>query len=203
MLSANREVAMAKSEGEGMSAGAIIGIVAGVVLCGGIVVIGILAAIAIPNFQRFGCKSKQAEAKSSLSGLYVAEKSFYAEYDTYTTDLVSLGWAPDGKPIYLYGFSEAGPKSSREMSAIAGYDSTRRTTDDPRVQSANSSLQPARMTTQRGQPLDGSMLPANSGASKDHFLAAAVGNLDGDGTLDVWTIDDDRTFTNVTNDCSM
>ncbi len=35
-----------------------------------VAIIGILAAIAVPNYQRFTAKSKQAEAKSNLSALY-------------------------------------------------------------------------------------------------------------------------------------
>ena len=39
-----------------------------------IAIIGILAAIAIPNFVKFQCRSKQSEARSSLKAIYTAEK---------------------------------------------------------------------------------------------------------------------------------
>ena len=34
------------------------------------------------------------------------------------------------------------------------------------------------------------------------FTAVAIGNIDGDPTCDVWTIDDQKVLTNVTNDVS-
>src|ERR1043165_1121016 len=41
-------------------------------------IIGIQAAIAIPNFIKFQARSKQSECKSNLKGLYTAAK-FYKE----------------------------------------------------------------------------------------------------------------------------
>ena len=35
-----------------------------------------------------------------------------------------------------------------------------------------------------------------------NFVAVAIGNIDGDATCDVWTIDQDKVLTNVTNDVS-
>src|SRR2546423_15670677 len=70
-----------------------------------VAIIGILAAIAIPNFLKFQCKSKQAEAKTNLSGIFTAEKAFFGEHNTYGTDLISVNWQPDGTPLYIYGFN--------------------------------------------------------------------------------------------------
>ena len=48
-----------------------------------VAIIGILAAIAIPNFGKFQCKSKQTEAKSNLKLIQVAEEAYRAENDSY------------------------------------------------------------------------------------------------------------------------
>lgn len=48
-----------------------------------VAIIGILAAIAIPNFIKFQCRSKQSEAKVNLKALYVAEEAYYSEFDQY------------------------------------------------------------------------------------------------------------------------
>jgi type IV pilus assembly protein PilA len=48
-----------------------------------VAIIGILAAIAVPNFVKFQCRSKQSEAKGNLKALYVAEEAFRAENDRY------------------------------------------------------------------------------------------------------------------------
>src|SRR5690349_2427434 len=90
-----------------------------------VAVVGIVAAIAIPNFIKFQCRSKQSEARVNLTSLYIAEKAFYAENGWYTSDLEALNWQPSGSPIYLYGFSQGGPHEDdlpRGAIAPSGYD---------------------------------------------------------------------------------
>ncbi len=61
-----------------------------------VAIIGILATIAVPNFQRFQARAKQASAKTELTGIYTAQKAFYVEYNSYTPDLQLAGFAPEG-----------------------------------------------------------------------------------------------------------
>ena len=77
-----------------------------------VAIIGILAAIAIPNFVKFQCRSKQSEAKGNLKALYVAEESYRAEADTFVTCTTTncgigstnaMGFSPKGSKIrYAY-----------------------------------------------------------------------------------------------------
>lgn len=55
-----------------------------------VVVIGILAAIAIPRFQSTKGKAYLASVKSDLKNLSTAEESFFYEHRTYSTDVDSL-----------------------------------------------------------------------------------------------------------------
>lgn len=48
-----------------------------------VAIIGILAAIAIPNFIKYQLKTKQAEAKTVIGGIKTSEEAFRAEYDHY------------------------------------------------------------------------------------------------------------------------
>ncbi|OGC93998.1 MAG: hypothetical protein A2142_07265 [candidate division Zixibacteria bacterium RBG_16_48_11] len=48
-----------------------------------VVVIGILAALAVPRFLKAGARSKQSEAKSILKQIYVMERAYRQENDTY------------------------------------------------------------------------------------------------------------------------
>jgi len=66
-----------------------------------VAIIGILAAIAIPNFLRYQCKSKQAEAKAALGSIFTNEESYRAEYDTYR-GLGQVGFDTSGTPRYSY-----------------------------------------------------------------------------------------------------
>lgn len=50
-----------------------------------VAIIGILAAIAVPNFVKFQCRAKQSEAKGNLKALYVSQEAFRAESDTYAS----------------------------------------------------------------------------------------------------------------------
>ena len=55
-----------------------------------VAIIGILAAIAIPNFIRYQLKSKEGEAKTVTGGVKTSEEAFRGEYDNY------IGWGPLG-----------------------------------------------------------------------------------------------------------
>jgi len=48
-----------------------------------VAIIGILAAVAIPNFLRYQAKSTQSEARVLLSGLYTAQTAYFAENNAY------------------------------------------------------------------------------------------------------------------------
>jgi len=93
-----------------------------------VVLIGILAAIAIPNFLTYQAKSRRAEAFANVVAIATSELSFQAESDIYvdagafpdwtaygflgthkmTWDAASvaeyaqLGWSPEGEVAYSY-----------------------------------------------------------------------------------------------------
>jgi type IV pilus assembly protein PilA len=58
-------------------------------------IISILSAIAIPNLIKFQARSKQSEAKTVLKGYFAAERSYSAEFGTFTDQLTGLGFAPE------------------------------------------------------------------------------------------------------------
>ncbi len=66
-----------------------------------VAIIGILAAIAIPNFLRFQAKSKQSEAKTNLGGIFTAEVSYFSENNEFA-NLGTVSWAPVGTSRYRY-----------------------------------------------------------------------------------------------------
>ncbi len=70
-----------------------------------VAIIGILATIAVPNFQKFQARSKQTNAKAELTSIFTAQKSFYAEYSSYSPYLPSIGFVPEGVREDNIGFS--------------------------------------------------------------------------------------------------
>jgi len=58
-----------------------------------VVVIGILAAIAYPNYQEFSARAKRNEARAALLQLATNQERFYLNNNTFTQNLISLGFA--------------------------------------------------------------------------------------------------------------
>ncbi len=164
-----------------------------------VAIIGILAAIAIPNFQRFQAKSRQAEARASLAAIYTAEKAFNAEWQQYFADFGEIGYTPEGAFRYEHGFAIAGAVSPDSYTgAIGGM---------------------AAATTINTLPCGANMLPANfmaigmsmcgvertfqgmalvlalTGATvaPATFSALAAGNIDDEAPgIDHWSIDHNK-----------
>ncbi|MFQ5456747.1 MAG: type IV pilin protein [Nitrospirota bacterium] len=71
-----------------------------------VAIIGILAAIAIPNFMRYQAKAKQSEAKANLGSIYTSEVTYKVENDVYAGNIGSLDWAISGaNPKYSYSIT--------------------------------------------------------------------------------------------------
>jgi|ERR1700693_2142835 len=64
-----------------------------------VAIIGILAAIAIPNFLKYQAKSKQSEAKINLKGIFTSETSYFSEANSYGA-FASINYAPSGTSRY-------------------------------------------------------------------------------------------------------
>src|SRR5882724_11411084 len=67
-----------------------------------VAIIGILAAIAIPNFIKFQARSKQSECKSNLKSMFTSEKSYKQEKDIYSTCISKIGFSPERGNRYGY-----------------------------------------------------------------------------------------------------
>ncbi|HEY1100697.1 MAG TPA: hypothetical protein VGF99_17280 [Myxococcota bacterium] len=91
-------------------------------MCG---VCGIVAAVAVPNYVKFQCRAKQAEAKGNLKSLYVAEEAHRGEFDRYNTDLAALQFTPRGEQrryqyIVLSATNQAFSAEARGVGDMAG-----------------------------------------------------------------------------------
>jgi len=73
-----------------------------------VAIIGILAAIAIPNFIKFQARSKQGEARANLKGYFTAEKSYYQDSNAFCSDMTVVGYEPERGNRYTYDFGVAG-----------------------------------------------------------------------------------------------
>lgn len=61
-----------------------------------VVIIGILAAIAYPNYRDFTARAKRNEAKAALLKIATNQERIYLNSNSYTTDMTDLGFPTDG-----------------------------------------------------------------------------------------------------------
>jgi type IV pilus assembly protein PilE len=57
-----------------------------------VVVVGILAAVAYPNYREFAARAKRNEAKAALLRIATNQERFYLQNNSYTTDMTQLGF---------------------------------------------------------------------------------------------------------------
>src|SRR5438445_12026359 len=72
-----------------------------------VAIIGILAAIAIPNFMTYQAKSRQSVAKVGLGGIFTTATSYFAENGTFSVLPTALGYAPARSPKYTVSYTAA------------------------------------------------------------------------------------------------
>jgi type IV pilus assembly protein PilA len=70
-----------------------------------VAIIGILAAIAIPNFLRFQLKAKTSEGKTNIAAIRTAEQSYYSEFGVFVSAPASPNVQPDSMK---HGFTNGG-----------------------------------------------------------------------------------------------
>lgn len=57
-----------------------------------VVVIGILSIIAVPSYRQYSIRAHRTEAKTALLRLATNQERFYLQNNTFTTNLVALGF---------------------------------------------------------------------------------------------------------------
>jgi type IV pilus assembly protein PilA len=154
-----------------------------------VAIIGILAAIAIPNFIKFQARSKQSEAKSNLKAAYTAEKAFYQEKDRYSTLVGEVGFTPERNNRYAYWLASscaAGNLQARASAIVSAPTDCGISVDTFKYGTG------AAQTT---DPVGGAGFKKSddsAGASTDcpncFIQADAAGNIDTDTTVDSWSI---------------
>jgi type IV pilus assembly protein PilA len=135
-----------------------------------VAIIGILAAIAIPNFMTYQAKARQSEAKVGLGGIFTTATSYFAENGSFTATATALGYSPAGSPKYTFLYNGA-------------------------INTGATSAQ-----CPSGSWVVGSPAVAVPTGTATGFTAGAIGNIDGDTTCDEWYINDIRALGNNNND---
>jgi type IV pilus assembly protein PilA len=180
-----------------------------------VAIIGILAAIAIPNFLTYQLKSRQAEAKTNLQAIKTSEVAFQAERGCYIgvgvygvvvpapalktapftwgtgplpATVPAVGWCIAGGTFSTAnGFTDIGFKATGNVMYIYGVDAT--TVAAPGLYTPVTSclLYPGVTGT-----------AATGVLGNNNFVAVAKSNLDGDANVSTWASTQDHGATDCT-----
>ena len=71
-----------------------------------VVIIGILAALAYPNLEKYLKRARQTEAKTNLSAIYTAQKIYFTLHQSYTKDINELDLSL-AQGLYTFTIQEA------------------------------------------------------------------------------------------------
>jgi type IV pilus assembly protein PilA len=181
-----------------------------------VAIIGLLAALAIPNFIRFQARASQSEARSNLKALHTAEESYYHDQQCYCTALDTVGFMVERGNRYLYTIVAGAVNSSSRAAATEILVGAKRTDCGVLTGVLDSGLYetvgddtwkwkpPALpygvaplVTTTFSPNKVGGITPAGVGladlgpgcaAGACEYVATAQGNIDNDPTYDGWAI---------------
>jgi type IV pilus assembly protein PilA len=161
-----------------------------------VAIIGVLAAIAIPNFIKFQARSKQSEAKANLKAIFTAQKAFFAEHDKYSEQASKIGFAPERGNRYAYRLTNAcATVESRVANSTPvpsadciGMDRARYGGSDD-IPVATASAGTVTYINPRA-PLGNLTAGVATGNTDSiaEFAADAIGNIDNDPEVDWWFI---------------
>jgi type IV pilus assembly protein PilA len=176
-----------------------------------VAIIGLLAALALPNFVKFQSRARQAEARASLRACYTAEKAYFGNAGIFLDDASIVGCEPEWNNRYSYFLGGTGserrnaignptltlsPSSSCPQlsgtGGIIGFDETKFGAGyGAIVWNTPPAVFATRNINVGGSPaLAG--IGVNGGACCPNgiceFLLAAEGNIDADLNPDEWSI---------------
>ncbi len=139
-----------------------------------VAIIGLLAAIAIPAYLKWQGQSRQAEAKTNLSGIFVSELAFFGENSRYGS-FGEVGFAlAAASNRYTYRSPGDGGNSGSTGSG----------------QTKTSSYIPAGIGTSVADGQGAGGIVAGAAISPPGFTATAAADLDNDPTIDQWHVND-------------
>jgi type IV pilus assembly protein PilA len=158
-----------------------------------VAIIGILSAVAIPNFKKYQAKAKTSEAKLQLASVYSAETAFMSDADAYATCLGQMGYDPGSTAAakatryYSVGFLTADAVPRPTANFINGVGCSNAVAEGTNYFLAGKIV---KNHTPALADITASVAPTSLG---DAFTAAAAGQISQDSpNIDQWTIDQNK-----------
>ena len=161
-----------------------------------IAIVGILAAIAVPNFLTYQARSRQAEPNVNLSAIFTSQTDFtVSNLDGNATfgDVFSGSGVLPGNGAGSVNYQPAG--GTRYTYCLTGCATTELANTPPYAVGVNGLTNT--IGTAVGEAGNCAAVSSNVDAVPIGFLASAVGNVDGDAFIDCWQINQNRLLTNL------
>ncbi|SEM13036.1 Type IV pilin PilA [Stigmatella aurantiaca] len=156
--------------------------------------LGIIAAVAIPNFLQYQGRAKQAECKVNLKAFYAAQAMHSASESGYEPVLSKVQFSPERGNRYAY-FAGPGPMEERASAQATGTEEAQAIGLDTFKFAGQPPI------TFESLPPEVAGLVGLSGECPDcDITMVCAGNIDQDPSLDIWSISlKDRALTDGTS----
>ncbi len=128
-----------------------------------VAIIGVLAAIAIPNFLRFQLRARAGEGKLNLEAIRTAQDSYFAEVGTFQTWALSPAAPPNSQKTPWTTCPNSPPQAGDPGYCFVGWEP-------------------------EGDVYFNYVVATNSAPPSNQFFAVAESDIDGDGLRNIWGI---------------
>ena len=164
-----------------------------------VAIIGILAAIAIPNFVKFQARSKQSEAKANLKAMFTAQKAYAAEKDKFSSLVGEIGFSPERNNRFTYMSGTGGTKETRSgATATPAATNTGIEYDSFKYNDTAVFVNATLTADAAGSPCGFKVPGVDTSGTQPIWTGMAQGQVDTDTTLDLWSISTDNRTANGT-----
>jgi type IV pilus assembly protein PilA len=164
-----------------------------------VAIIGILATLAIPQYNRFQARARQSEARIQLGAIRTIENAWLSDRSSYSACLSSIGYSRDAaRSYYTVGFSDTAAGGT--TCGVTGTGVSCLTWDfngtgtactaGPNVNHYLATASDGGATIQN----EGSLTSTISSAA---FTAQARGTVRGGAAVDVWDVDQSGNIRNT------
>ncbi len=163
-----------------------------------VAIVGILAAVAIPNYMKYQAKARQTEAKIALASIFTAEKSAFAEYGSYHACLPHVGYTPESQNrYYSSGFSAT---NAAVVALLPPCNANGMTTNEQTTNTIVVCFTNRESMNSTAAMTNVSCAAATATITVDSFLIGAAGSINRSAATtlqtDVWQMNDAKVITN-------
>lgn len=167
-----------------------------------VAIIGVLAAVAVPNYQKFQAKARQTEAKSGLSNIQAVEIAGAVDANSFSSCLVGLGFNNNAATRnYIMGFTSSGAscgtgaQSCNQLFSSSGGTPATCMASGATVGGTGADFEYFTNTTKVGATAP----TITTSITQTTFSAQASGSISAGTKVDTWAIGDSAALNNVSN----